>query len=53
MLIFMYDHPLWWKSIFTIKSKPEPGNLHGILLKIGGFHTLMNLLKVVDYIMVG
>ena len=50
MFIFMYDHPLWWKSII-IKNKPETRNLHGIVLRLGGFHTLISLLEVVDHIM--
>ena len=44
MFISMYDHPLWWKSIIIIKNKPDPSNLHGIVLRLGGFHTLINLL---------
>ena len=53
MFIFMYDHPLWWKSIIIIKNKPETSNLHGIVLRLGGFHTLISLLEVVDHIMAG
>ena len=49
----MYDHPLWWKSIIIIKNEPEPSNLHGIVLRLGGFHTLINLFEVVDHIMAG
>ena len=52
-LIFMYDHPVWWKSIIIIKNKPETSNLHGIVLRLGGFHTLISLLEVVDHIMAG
>ena len=52
MFIFMY-HPLWWKYIIITKIKPEPSNLHGIMLRLGGFHTFINLLEVVDYIMEG
>ena len=47
MFIFMYDHPLWWKSIIIIKNKTETSNLHG------RFHTLISLLEVVDRIMAG
>ena len=53
MFIFIYDHPLWWKSIIIIKNKPETSNLHGIVLRLGGFHTLISLLEVVDHIMAG
>ena len=53
LFIFMYDHPLWWKSIIIIKNKPEPSNLHGIVLRLNGFHTLINSLEVVDHIMAG
>ena len=40
MFIFMYDHPLCWKSIIIIKNKQEPSNLHCIVLRLDGFHTL-------------
>ena len=49
MFILMYDHPLWWKPIITIENKPEPSNLHGILLRLGGFHTLINLLEIASW----
>ena len=35
MFIFMYDHPLWWKSIIIIKNKQS--HLHGIVIRLGGF----------------
>ena len=53
MFIFVYNHPLWWKSIIIIKNKPETSNLQGIVLKLGGFHTLVSLLEAVDHIMAG
>ena len=53
MFIFMYDHPLWWKSIVINKNKAEPRHLHGIVLRLDGFHTLISLLEVVDHIMAG
>ena len=46
MCIFMCDHPLWWKSIVIIKNKPEPSNLHCILLRLCGFHTLKICLRL-------
>ena len=50
MFIFMYDHPLWWKSIIIIiKNKPEPSNLQGIVMRLGGFHTLLNLLEIASW----
>ena len=53
MLIFMYDHPLSWKSIIIIMNKPEPIHLHGIVGRLGGFHTFISLLEVVAHIMAG
>ena len=53
LIFFMYDHPLWRKSIIIIKNKPEPSHLHGIVLRFGGFHTLISLLEVVAHIMAG
>ena len=53
MFIFMYDYSSWWKSIIIIKNKPEPSILHGIVLRLDGFHTRINSLEVVDHIMTG
>ena len=47
MSIFSFDQPLWWMAVKTIKNNPEP-NLHGIILRLGGFHTLVNCLQAVS-----
>ena len=46
MFIFMYDHSL---SIIIIKNKPESNNLRGIVLRLGRFHTLINLLEITSW----
>ena len=45
MFIFMCDHPLRWKSIIIIKNKSEPRHLHGIVQRLGVFHTLQVYLR--------
>ena len=44
MSIFNFDQPLWQMAITTIKNKPEP-NLHGIMLRLGGFHNPVVILR--------
>ena len=40
MSIFTFDQLLWQMAMTTIENKPKP-NLHGIMLRLGGFHSLL------------
>ena len=46
MSIFTFDQPLWHMAMITIKNNPQP-NLHGNMLRLGGFHTPVNYLEAV------
>ena len=46
MSIFTFDQPLWRMVVKTIKNNPEP-NLHGIILRLGGFHTHVTYIEAV------
>ena len=48
MSIFNFDQLLWQMAIRTIKNKPER-SLHGIMLRLGGFHTPVSYLEAVSY----
>ena len=48
MSIFNFDQLLWQMAMRTIKNKPEP-SLHGIMLRLGGFHTPVSYLEAVSY----
>ena len=47
MSIFTFDQPLWRMAVKTKKNNPEP-NPHGIILRLGGFHTLVSYLEAVS-----
>ena len=47
MSIFAFYKLLWQMAMTTIKNKPEP-NLHGIMLRLGGFHTPVSYLTSVS-----
>ena len=51
--ILTFDQPLWWKAMTIIKNEPEQSDLHGIVLRLGGFHTLLSFLGAVGHIMAG
>ena len=47
MSIFTFDQLLWWMTMTTIKNKQEP-SLHGIMLRLVGFHTPASYLEAVS-----
>ena len=47
MSIFTFGQPLWQMGMITIKNNPEP-NLHGVMLRFGGFHTPVSHLEAVS-----
>ena len=51
--IITFDRPLWWKAMTIIESEPEGSDLHGMVLRLGGFHTLMSFLGVIGHSMAG
>lgn len=51
--VVTFDEPLFWKANQILESEPSTSNLCGILVKLGGFHTLMNGLGAIGHIMDG
>ena len=47
MSIFTLDQFLWQMAMPTIKNKSEP-SLHGVMLRLGGFHTPVSYLEAVS-----
>jgi len=52
-VIITFDQPLWWKALTIIESQPEGSDLRKIVLRMGGFHTLMSFLGSIGNIMSG
>ena len=48
-----FDQPLWWKALNIILSVPDKSPLKSIILRLGGFHTLMSFLGSIGHIMEG
>ena len=40
--ILMFDQPLWWKGQLIIANEPAGGDLHELVLRLGGFHAEMS-----------
>ena len=51
--IITFDQPLYWKASEIIANAPDNSHLKEIVLLLGCFHTLMNLLGAVGYLMNG
>ena len=51
--ILTFDQPLWWKALQIRESEPEDSDLHSIVLRLGGFHTIMSFLGCIGHIMAG
>jgi len=52
-VIITFDQPLWWKALTIIESQSEGSDLRKIVLRLGGFHTLMSFLGSIGNIMSG
>ena len=50
-VIITFGKPLWWKALTIIESQPEGSDLRQIVLRMGGFHTLMSFLGSIGNIM--
>ena len=51
--IVTFDQPLYWKAAEIIIDAPQSSHLKGIVLMLGCFHTLMNLLGAIGTLMEG
>ena len=51
--IVTFDQPLYWKAAEIIIDAPQSSHLKGIVLMLGCFHTIMNLLGAIGTLMEG
>ena len=51
--IITFDQPLWWKAYTLIESEPTNSILRKVILRLGGFHTLMSYLGSIGHLMAG
>ncbi|KAJ8043657.1 hypothetical protein HOLleu_10852 [Holothuria leucospilota] len=51
--VITFDQPLYWKAAEIIRASPENSRLKEIVLMLGTFHTLMNLLGAIGTLMDG
>lgn len=51
--VVTFDQPLWRKALTILKSEPENSCLKRVVLRLGGFHTLMSFLGAIGHIMAG
>jgi len=51
--IVTFYQPLYWKAAEIIIDAPQSSHLKGIVLMLGCFHTLMNLLGAIGTLMEG
>ena len=49
--ILTFYQPLWWKSLMIALAKPDESTLKQMVLKLGPFHQLMNILGSIGVIM--
>ncbi|GFR75030.1 hypothetical protein ElyMa_005768000 [Elysia marginata] len=48
-----FDQPLWWKAQVIVLNKPSDSELKSVVLRLGGFHTLMSFLEANGKIVAG
>ena len=51
--IITFDQPFGYKSITIIENEPESSPLKLIVLRLGGFHTLMSFLGFIGHLIQG
>lgn len=51
--VVTFDQPLWWKATSIIENEKEGSPLKSVVLRLGGFHTLMSYLSCIGHVMEG
>ena len=51
--IVTFDQPLWFKAMTIIESQTDSSKLSSVVLRLGGFHTLMSFLGSIGHLMAG
>jgi hypothetical protein len=48
-----FDQPFWWKALLILENTELSSPIKGIILRLGGFHTLMSFLGCIGHLMEG
>ena len=51
--VLTFDQPLWWKALCITQNAHEKIDLKSVVLRLGGFHTLMSFLGCIGHLMSG
>jgi hypothetical protein len=51
--IITFDQPLWWKAMTIVESETDSSKLSYVVVRLGGFHTLMSFLGSIGHLMAG
>jgi hypothetical protein len=51
--IVTFDQPLYWKAMMIIANSDDSSPIRQIVLKLGGFHTLMSFIGCIGQLMEG
>ena len=51
--ILTFDQPLYWKAFMIVLEEPDHSYLKQIVLRLGGFHTLICFIGAIGYLMAG
>lgn len=51
--VVTFDQPLWWKATSIIENEKEESPLKSVVVRLGGFHTLMSYLGCIGHVMQG
>ena len=51
--VVTFDQPLWWKATTILENEMQNSSLKCIVLRLGGFHTLMSYLGSIGHLMEG
>ena len=51
--VLIFDQPRWWKTFTIVKSEPVNSKLRSVVLRLGGYHTLMSFFGCIGHLMTG
>lgn len=51
--VITFDQPLYWKARKLIENAPKESPISSVVLRLGGFHTLMSFLGSIGHLMEG
>jgi hypothetical protein len=51
--VITFDQPLYWKALTIITAESNGSDIKGIVLRLGGFHTIVSFLGSIGHLMTG